>query len=203
MQTNLFKSNKEFISKDGKVIFYENFFTETEADFFLKDLLENIEWRHEAIKLYGKEVMQPRLTAWYGDEGVVYGYSGIKLKPLDWTPSLLKIKEKIEAASGAKFNSVLLNQYRSGQDSMGWHRDNEKELGKNPIIASVSFGASRSFQFRHYFDKQLKHRIELNHGSFLLMKNETQHFWEHQIPKTAKPVSTRINLTFRWVFGAD
>jgi alkylated DNA repair dioxygenase AlkB len=131
----------------------------------------------------GREILQPRLTAWYGDEGKSYSYTGITMKPLGWTNELFFIKERIELASGQTFNSALLNLYRDGNDSVGWHRDNEKSLGINPVIGSASFGEQRTFCLKHYKDKKLKKEIILTNGSFLLMVGETQHNWLHSIPK--------------------
>jgi alkylated DNA repair dioxygenase AlkB len=148
------------------------------------------------MNMYGKEVLFPRLTAWYGDSDRPYSFSGITLNPLPWTEELLKIKKKIETKTSAIFNSVLLNKYRDGSDSISWHTDDEKELGKNPIIASVTFGGTRNFQLRHR-DTGEKINLELSHGSLLIMQGELQHFWRHQIPKTKKQVDPRINLTFR------
>jgi alkylated DNA repair dioxygenase AlkB len=146
--------------------------------------------------MYGKELLFPRLTAWYGDNDKSYTFSGITLRPNDWTEELFEIKNAIEKETIDKFNSVLLNLYRSGNDSISWHTDAEKELGINPVIASVSFGDVRKFQLKH---KETKEKIEilLTHGSLLIMQGELQHFWKHQIPKTKKTVKERINLTFR------
>lgn len=141
--------------------------------------------------------MQPRLTAWYGEAGKAYSYSGITLHPLPWTPILRKIRERTETLAGVIFTGALLNLYRDGQDSMGWHRDNEKELGINPVIGSVSFGATREFRLRHHSDKKPVISTRLTHGSCLLMKGETQHYWEHQVAKTREITGTRINITFR------
>ncbi len=141
--------------------------------------------------------MQPRLTALYGDPKLPYGYSGIKMIPHPFSPTLLAIKARIESLAGVKFTHVLLNRYRDGKDSMGWHRDNEKALGINPVIASVSFGAARDFHLRLYETKSEKLTLNLSHGSLLIMKGLTQHHWEHQIPKRANLVGERINLTFR------
>jgi len=186
---------KNILPKDGEVIYFPQLFTADESEGYLASLQKEVNWKHEPIKIFGKEVMQPRLTAWYGDSE--YRYSGITMHPNAWTSSLMKIKQKIEAIAGITFNSALLNHYRNEKDSMGWHRDNEKELGENPIIGSVSFGATRTFQLKHYFDKQLKTSIDLTDGSFLLMRGETQHYWQHCIPKTSRPLGPRINLTFR------
>jgi alkylated DNA repair dioxygenase AlkB len=141
--------------------------------------------------------MQPRLTAWYGDPDKYYEYSGITMHPKKWTNTLLEIKHRIETLSPVTFNSALLNQYRHEKDSVGWHRDNEKSLGINPVIGSVSFGASRNFLFRHYADKTVRHSVELTHGSLLLMQGQTQHCWEHSIPKQTAATGPRINITFR------
>ena len=145
--------------------------------------------------------MQPRLTAWYGDAGIAYRYSGITMQPEPWTRMLNEIKTRLEKFSGFTFNSVLLNLYRDGQDSMGWHRDDEKELGKNPAIGSVSFGDCRKFMIRHVQDRSLKNAINITNGSLLLMAGEMQHYWQHSIPKTAKPAGVRINLTFRKIIA--
>ena len=167
------------------------------ADFYFQLLQAKLEWRQEPIKIFGKMVMQPRLTALYGDPDRPYGYSGIQMQPVAWTEELLEIKDSIEKFSGEDFTHVLCNYYRDGQDSMGWHRDNEAVLGKNPSIASVTFGATRSFQIRNYQSKSHKIDIPLTHGSLLMMTGESQHHWEHQVPKTKKALGPRINLTFR------
>lgn len=182
---------------DGEVYYYPDFFSEEEGGVFFESLLKEIQWRQEPISIFGKKVMQPRLTAWYGDEGKAYSYSGITMPAQNWTPTLLKIKERIESVFGIKFNSALLNQYRDQNDSVGWHRDNEKELGINPIICSVSFGAPREFQFRHLQQKNLKQTLVLQPRSVLIMKGSTQQHWAHAIPKRARPMNSRINITFR------
>jgi alkylated DNA repair dioxygenase AlkB len=196
MQTSLFNQGN-LLPHNGEAYVYPHFFTKAECEIYFKDLQNNIEWKQEPIKMFGKEVMQPRLTAWYGDSDKPYTYSGITMKPAIWSPPLMAIKEKIETISGVKFTSALLNLYRDGKDSMGWHRDNEKELGINPTIGSVSFGASRVFKMRLYDNKNVARAIELGDGSFLLMRGETQHYWEHQVAKTNKEVGVRINITFR------
>lgn len=183
---------------DAEIYLYEDFFTKQESEDFFLDLKENISWQQRQIKFWGKLLDEPRLTAWYGDDDASYSYSGIHLKPIPWTNTLLTIKQKIENFTQEKFNSVLLNLYRNGYDSMGWHSDDERELGQNPIIGSISFGATRKFQLKHK-KLNLSQDIELNSGSFLLMKGSTQHFWKHQIPKTKKLCSQRINLTFRFI----
>jgi alkylated DNA repair dioxygenase AlkB len=198
-QPLLFSENTDtnLLPCNGEVFFFPQFFSKKDSNALLQDLFANIPWKQEPIKIFGKEVMQPRLTAWYGDEGKAYSYSGITMQPLAWTNSLQQIKTAIEIKTGLLFNSALLNLYRDGKDSMGWHRDNEKELGPNPSIASVSFGGSRVFKLRDYNNKSSVLAIELTHGSLLLMKGATQHYWEHQVAKTSKQVAPRINITFR------
>jgi alkylated DNA repair dioxygenase AlkB len=184
---------------DAEISYYSQFFDKEEADALFIELTNDIPWQQDDIRVFGKTHPQPRLTALYGNEGKSYTYSNIKMEPHPWNPLLKKIKEKIEGVSNANFSTVLLNLYRDGKDSNGWHADNEKELGQNPIIASVSFGAERIFQMKHNIISNQKINIVLEHGSLLLMKGSTQHFWKHQIPKTAKPIGSRINLTFRLI----
>lgn len=181
---------------NGEFIFYQNFFSKSESDLLLNGLRQNVIWKQESMNMYGKKIDFPRLTAWYGNNDKPYTFSGITLQPLPWTSEILAIKSKIEPIANTAFNSVLLNLYRNGNDSISWHTDAEKELGINPIIASVNFGATRKFQLRHIKTKE-KLEIELTHGSLLVMQGELQHFWQHQVPKTNKPVGERINLTFR------
>lgn len=181
---------------NGEYIYLPNFFSSLESDNYFQKFKSNILWKQESMNMYGKQVLFPRLTSWYGDDDKPYSFSGITLKPNPWTSELLEIKNRIESIAKTNFNSVLLNQYRNGNDSISWHTDAEKELGKNPIIGSVNFGATRKFQLRHIETKK-QIEIELSHGSLLIMKGELQHFWQHQVPKTAKKVTERINLTFR------
>lgn len=182
----------------SQISYYDNFWTEREGNLLFQRLKLEIKWQQKNITLFGKTHLEPRLTAWYGDEGKVYTYSHITMSPNQWNETLIEIKEKIEHFTGFQFNSVLLNYYRHGKDSMGWHSDNEPELGQNPIIASASFGAERRFLLKPR-DKNnpLRQEIILRHGSLLIMAGETQHYWLHQIPKTRKLVGERINLTFR------
>lgn len=182
---------------DADILFYPDFLNEQDSASLLTELTETIAWRQDWITIYGRSLPQPRLTAWYGDPGKSYTYSGITMTPTPWIPALLALKAKVDAASGSVFNSVLLNLYRDGNDSMGWHRDDEPELGQNPVIGSVSLGGTRRFMLRHRFEKGLKHQLELTSGSLLLMQGTTQHYWQHQVPKTRRPVAPRINLTFR------
>lgn len=182
---------------DAEIRYDENFIAEKIANRYFKNLLQNTPWRQDNITVFGKTYLQPRLTCLYGSNSKAYTYSTITMQPLPFSEDLLEIKNKVESYCSETFTTCLLNLYRDGSDSNGWHADNEKELGKNPIIASVSLGGSRWFHLKHRFDKNLRYKIELKHGSLLLMSGKTQHYWLHQIPKTKKAVSPRINLTFR------
>lgn len=182
---------------DAEIMYYPRFFDKQEADVIFAQLATDIPWQQDDIKVFGKVHPQPRLTALFGNEGKSYSYSNIKMQPHPWNPILEKIKSQVEHVAETKFTTVLLNLYRDGKDSNGWHADNEKELGTNPIIASLSFGAERVFQLKHNSILGLKQNILLEHGSLLVMKGTTQHFWKHQIPKTSKIIGSRINLTFR------
>jgi alkylated DNA repair dioxygenase AlkB len=159
-------------------------------------LLEETPWREETVLVYGKRYLQPRLTAWYGDAS--YSYSGLRLEPLPWTELLLAIRAAVEAACGRRFNSVLLNRYRNGRDSMGMHSDDEAELGDAPSIASLSFGSTRTFILRHKNNKQTI-RLDLDDGSLLLMSGQLQKHWLHGINKSTRPLGERLNLTFRYI----
>lgn len=166
----------------------------------LNELIERTPWRNDSVIVWGRPYPQPRLTAWYGDEGARYEYSGIELDPLPWTPQLLAIKTSVERAAGSRFNSVLLNYYRNERDSMGLHSDDEPELGALPVIASLSLGEARTLVFRHRSDRSRKSiRIELGDGSLLLMRGATQRNWKHGIAKERGPCSARVNLTFRQI----
>jgi len=182
---------------DSNIQYYPNFISKEKADAFFEVFKKNIPWQQDNIKVFGKVYAQPRLTSLYGNNGRPYSYSNITMKPNQFTPQLLEIKKKIETITEEQFTTCLLNLYRDGNDSNGWHADNEKELGKNPVIASISLGQERFFHLKHRTKKELKHKLLLEHGSLLLMKGETQHHWLHQIPKTKKPIAERINLTFR------
>jgi len=154
-------------------------------------------WGEEQIVLFGQRRKVPRLVAWYGDPGASYAYSGVRHEPLPWIPPLREIREHVERLSGHAFNSVLANLYRGGNDGMGWHADEEPELGRDPVIASVSLGATRRFRMRHRRRRDLTVDLDLEHGSLLLMAGATQHHWVHAVPKTRRAVGERINLTFR------
>ena len=188
-----------FSLPDAELEYFPNFLNKEKADLLLAKLLKEVPWQQQNIKLFGKEIPQPRLTAFYAEQGISYTYSGLQLKPNSFSTELWELKQKTQELSGFDFNTCLANLYRHGNDSMGWHSDDEKVLGKNPVIASISLGSIRRFQFKHKTNKDLKESIELQHGSLLIMKGSMQHFWKHQLPKTKKEVAPRINLTFRQI----
>lgn len=183
--------------KNAEIAYYPSFFSEKIAHCYFQTLLKKTPWQQDNVKVFGKIYPQPRLTALYGIQGKNYSYSGLTMYPISFTSELTAIKTEIECVIEEKFNTVLLNLYRNGHDSNGWHSDDERELGKNPIIASISLGTQRYFHLKHKKEPALTYKLALTHGSLLLMKGETQHFWFHQIPKTKKVIEQRINLTFR------
>lgn len=192
-----YKDGVNLNMKDAHVVYYEHFFSKELSDFYFKTLLDRIEWQEDTVKVFGKTYLQPRLTALYANNKNPYSYSNLILYPKDFTKELTQIKDQIEQVVQTNFTSCLANLYRNGQDSNGWHADNEKELGDQPIIASVTFGAERIFHFKHRHQPHLKNKLVLNHGSLLVMKGHTQTNWLHQLPKTKKNIGKRINLTFR------
>lgn len=182
---------------DSEIYYYPNFLSLDDADHYLRVFKTTVLWQQDDIKVFGKVYAQPRLTALFGNNGKPYSYSNITMQPHEFSKELLEIKKKIEVLSNTEFTTCLLNLYRDGKDSNGWHADNEKELGQNPVIASVTLGQERFFHLKHRKHSRLKHKMLLEHGSLLLMQGATQHHWLHQIPKTAKSIAERINLTFR------
>lgn len=183
--------------RDGGTLEYApDFYAKEAADRFLATLRHEIPWRQES----GRFGPFPRLTAWCADAGLTYSYSGVTHAPLAWTGTLLAIRHEVEQAAGTTFNSLLLNFYRDGQDSMGYHADDEAELGVNPVIASVSFGAERRFLLKHRRTRETM-RFDLAHGSLLVMGGTCQHHWLHAVPKTKTVPGERINLTFRTIHG--
>ena len=183
---------------DGEVYYLGNLHLRRDPDAILRQLITEIPWRQERIVVWGKLYAQPRLTAWYGDSDTTYTYSGIRLEPLPWTELLLEIRKRVEIVTLASFNSVLLNYYRDHRDSMGFHSDDEPELGARPVIASVSLGEERTLVLKHKLNKLAKPvRLRLASGSVLLMKGETQRYWKHGVAKQTRPCGPRINLTFR------
>lgn len=197
---DLFPNEKIILNLPDAVFeYYPNFFNPEKADELFKKLLEETPWQQDNITLFGKTHRQPRLTALYGNEGKPYSYSNITMHPHHWNSILTYIKENVEEISNQSFTTVLLNRYRNEKDANGWHADNEKELGRNPIIASVSFGEERVFHLKHNTNKEAKLSLTLKHGSVLLMKEGSQLYYKHQIPKASKPKNERINLTFRTI----
>ncbi len=179
--------------------YHANFIDQTTGNYLFQKFIKKMPWKQSTQKMWDKEYLTPRLTSWHGDVGTDYSISGKVSNPNPWTPELLMLKEKVEAVAGIRFNSVLLNYYRDGNDSVAWHSDRESVLGKNPVIASVSFGQVRSFDIRNKANHQEHYSVKLEHGSFLLMKAGLQEQWEHRIAKSTKPMKARINLTFRVV----
>ncbi len=184
--------------EDAEVWFAREVELGAPAQNFLDAFLGDTPWRQESVTIYGKKIPQPRLIAWYGDPGQRYSYSGIALEPLPWTTTLVEVRERVQTLSGEKFNSVLLNYYRDHRDSMGFHSDDERELGPTPVIASLSLGATRTFILKHKTRAELKPvRLALPSGSLLVMKGLTQKNWKHGIDKETTPCGPRVNLTFR------
>jgi alkylated DNA repair dioxygenase AlkB len=179
--------------------YYPGFIDAETGNQLLTTFINEARWKQSTQKMWDKEYLTPRLTAWYGDIGTDYSVAGKISNPIPWTPELLLLKQKVELLAGTKFNSVLLNYYRDGNDSVAWHSDRESILGKNPVIASVSFGQVRAFDIRNKQNHSEKYSVRLEHGSFLLMKGGLQEHWEHRIAKSDKPMKARINLTFRVV----
>jgi alkylated DNA repair dioxygenase AlkB len=184
---------------EGEARLWPAAFAPEDATRLFEALRSGIRWQQEEIVIFGQRRQVPRLVAWHGDPGASYRYSGTDHHPEPWTPELEYIRERVSVLSGAAFNAVLLNLYRDGRDGMGWHADDESELGRNPAIGSVSLGATRRFCLRHRRRKDLKIDLDLPHGSLLLMGGATQHHWVHALPKTQRPVGERVNLTLRWV----
>jgi len=182
--------------RDGHLSYIRDFLSPQEGSELLRLWIENLPWSQDKIRLFGKWLDIPRLQCWFGDPGATYAYSGLSMKPKPWTKELMLLKLKIEAMAQIDFNSVLVNLYRNGRDSNGWHSDDEKELGEKPTIASLSLGSPRVFQLKH---KETGERqdILLESGSLLIMSGELQKYWKHQIPKKTKLTEPRLNLTFR------
>lgn len=204
MQSSLFDSlpaenaGVQLDMPNADITYFASWIADEEASQLYTSLRQTICWRQDTIKVYGKEHLVPRLQAWYGDPEARYAYSGIPLQPQGWTSDLLLLKQRCEHASNSQFNSVLLNWYQDGQHSMGMHSDDEPQLGKNPVIASVSLGQTRRLRFVHKVTGE-RENLDLMHGSLLIMAGETQHHWQHGINKSNRPLGGRINLTFRWI----
>lgn len=181
---------------DGTVYYYGKVVSNDEAQHYLERLLDNIVWKNDEAIIFGKHIFTKRKVAWYGDASYLYTYSNTTKQALEWTPELLALKQIVERITGTKFNSCLLNLYHDGDEGMAWHSDDEKSLGKDTVIASMSFGAERRFSFKHKATKQTVSVI-LESGSLLIMKDTTQTHWLHSLPKTTKVTRPRVNLTFR------
>ncbi len=180
------------------VVYLPEFFSAPVGDRLLRSWCATVRWTQPRIRIFGRQVDSPRLAAWYGDRESVYRYSGLVNQPMPWIPELLEIRHYVQRYVKRSFDGVLLNYYRTGQDCMGWHSDDEKELGENPVIASVSLGAPRRFLLRHRRCSDLPvHEVNLEHGSLLLMQGATQKNWQHSVPKMRNQDSPRLNLTFR------
>lgn len=189
---------KNWLPQDGTVNYHGQILEKEQADFYLKKLLETIEWRNDEAIIFGKKIITKRKVAWYGDKPFKYTYSNTSKYALPWTKELLELKILIEKETGETFNSCLLNLYHNGNEGMAWHSDSETDLKKDGAIGSLSFGAERKFAFKH---KQAKEKVEimLQHGSLLVMKNTTQTNWLHRLPPTKKVTKLRVNLTFRTI----
>ncbi|HEX3006140.1 MAG TPA: alpha-ketoglutarate-dependent dioxygenase AlkB [Bacteroidales bacterium] len=199
MQQTLFGLSKgvNVLPYDGEALFYPGFLSETESNDYLKQLQQEYSYKQYMIRIYDKDVLQPRLTAFCGDPGKGIEYSEETMNVQPWTSTLRQLKKRVEAVAGTNFTHALLNLYRDGKDSVSWHRDKERNWGTEPVIASLSMGAARIFQFRNYEDKSVIRSVELTPGSLLIMKGATQRCWEHQIGKTNKRIGVRLNITFR------
>jgi alkylated DNA repair dioxygenase AlkB len=184
------------LNKDGTVNYYGKILSSEEANQYFGLLMQNILWERDEVIIFGKHITTKRKVAWYGDSQYLYSYSNMTKQALAWTKELSELKQIVEEYAGTKFNSCLLNLYHDGNEGMGWHSDDEKPLGKNNAIASLSFGAERKFSFKHKQTKQIVSPV-LEHGSLLIMKDSTQSNWLHSLPKSKNITEPRINLTFR------
>lgn len=181
---------------DGEVLDCGKVLLQQEADRYFDLLLNNVPWRNDEAVIYGRHIVTKRKVAWYGDDAFSYTYSNTTRQAIPWTKELLELKDIVEKYSGSRFNSCLLNLYHSGEEGMSWHSDDEKELGKNTVIASLSLGAARKFSFKHKITKE-KADVVLGNGALIIMQGTTQSYWVHSLPKSAKVKTPRINLTFR------
>ncbi|HWV67196.1 alpha-ketoglutarate-dependent dioxygenase AlkB [Chitinophaga sp.] len=199
-QLSFFDDNESLRFPENLLEYYPHFLEAGAALALMNELIGTAPWKQTTLTIKDKMLLTPRLTAWFGDAKKSYRLSEKQIDPHPWTPALSALKEKVEAFTHMNFNSVLLNYYRDGNDSVAWHSDNEKELGQHPNIASLSLGQARSFDFRNKKDHQQKYSLKLGNGSLLIMKGDLQHHWEHRIPKSARPLQPRINLTFRIIY---
>jgi len=195
---NILAQPISLLKKDGIANYYGSIFNEKDADYYLENLFDAIEWRNDEVVIYGKKIVTKRKVAWYGDKPFDYTYSNTTKKALPWTNELFKLKQRAEEETGETFNSCLLNLYHNGSEGMAWHSDDEITLKRNGAIASLSFGAERKFSFKH---KQTNETVSLvlQHGSLLVMQGETQKYWLHSLPATKKIDEPRVNLTYRTI----
>ncbi|MEC3875103.1 alpha-ketoglutarate-dependent dioxygenase AlkB family protein [Chryseobacterium salviniae] len=198
-QLSLFESDEYYEFPEELLEYTKDFLSEEEASELFDQLIGTTPWKQNTKQMYDKTLITPRLTAWYGDSNTMYHWGNNDFQVNEWSPELIDLKEKIEKLTGYEFNSVLLNLYRDGNDSVAWHRDKESELGNRPVIASVSLGQVRNFDFRKVDDHQKRYSLALENGSLLIMKGNLQVNWEHRIAKSVKKMKPRINLTFRMI----
>ncbi len=184
---------------DASVHWHRHWLPAACADSLQRTLRDEVPWEVHRIRIFGRQVDSPRLSCWMGDPDARYRYSGTDFVPHPWNPALVPLRDQLAAFCGHVFNSVLLNRYRDGDDGMGWHSDNESELGPTPVIASLSLGAARRFALRRRDNHDRKAEVTLGHGDLLIMGGTTQRFYQHALPKSARPLAERINLTFRWI----
>lgn len=194
-------ATRTVVNRDGEALLIEHFIDAAEAATLSRQLQAELSWQTETLVLYGREITVPRRVSWVGDPGATYTYSGVLHEPLPWSPLLANLRARIQSCTGYDFNSVLANLYRDGMDSMGWHADKERELGHNPVIASLSFGAERMFKLRHNKSGDTV-EMYLPSGSLLLMRGALQHHWRHCLPKMRGVTAPRVNLTFRYIYPA-
>ncbi len=185
--------------REAEVHWHRHWLPRDAADTLQRTLREDVPWEVHRIRMFGRQVDSPRLSCWMGDPAARYRYSGTEFVPQPWHPALLPLRDQLAAFCGHAFNSVLLNRYRDGDDGMGWHSDNEPELGPAPVIASLSLGAGRRFLLRRRDDHAKKAEVLLDHGDLLVMGGQTQRLYQHGLPKSARPLAERLNLTFRWI----
>ena len=199
---------RDIPAADGRLRLYPRLFSAEESEHYLRALKGEVDWKSERIMMFGRSLAIPRMTAWFGDPGMRYTYSGISVAPVGWTRTLLQIRARLEEVTNSTFNSVLLNHYRDGRDSVSWHSDDEPELGRDPVIGSVSFGSERPFHLRHKHagmrtsgHAPLRLTLCLPSGSYLEMGPGMQRNWVHQLPKRPRLTEERINLTFRRILS--
>ena len=193
-------SRVPFPLPDACIELRTHFLTSEQADWLFRRLRDAVPWRQDRIRIFGKVYDVPRLQQWFSDAGLVYTWSGLRMEPVPWLPALQRLRDKVIEETAHPFNTVLVNLYRDGRDTVGWHADDESELGEHPVIASISLGAERDFQLRHRSRPDVSTQtIRLPHGSLLLMSGTTQKYWKHCVPRRKQVKGERINLTFRRV----